>query len=247
MKIAAVGCSHTSYVDKCWPQQLASLLNAELVLGSSPGAGVGICVDKLCYILSTEKVDHVFFQAPADLRFCIGMNTKLKTLIGVEGNGIPGDLCNSNDFFTFIMTLVHGNKRALNRMVDNRTDDLWDKFDKIWEEYFFDNFYESRINFVKHLVQVQNLCKNHNVPYTMFTWHDFPWNDKNKLLRAWVDQIDRKNLISESVINFNKRNKRMDERECVYKEFSVDGYHLNAEGSHILAKDYILEFYKNQY
>lgn len=248
MKIAAIGCSHSyGYSKKSWPNHLAELLNAEVVIGSSPGAGIGIGVDKLCFILENNKIDHVFFQTPSDLRFCIGMNSKIqeKFLLG-SGHYSTNDLRNGNQFYTFIMTLVNGNKNAFNNLIEHRSDDLWDTFDKIWKEYFFDNFYETRINFVKHLIQVQNLCKNRSIPYTMFTWHDFPWDYDNVLFQSWVKQIDKKCLIPESAINFNKRHNRMTSKEFVYKEFSSDGYHLNDHGSFILAKDYILNFYNKQ-
>lgn len=248
MRIAAVGCSHAyNYSTKPWPSQLGTLLEAEVILAASPGAGVGIGVDKLCYILENNKVDHVFFQAPADLRICIGMNSKVsnESLIGQGSYGVD-DLRNGNQFFTFIMTLVNGNKRAFNKLIEQRTDDLWDKFDEVYKEYFFDNFYETRINFVKHLIQVQNLCTRHKVSYTMFTWHDFPWDNQNVLLQSWINQLDKRNLIPESVINFNKRHRRMTKNEFVNPAFSSDGYHLNNQASLILAQDYILPFYHTQ-
>jgi acyl-CoA-binding protein len=248
MTIACVGCSHAnSYCLNPWPKQIAKLLNSELILSSSPGAGVGICVDKLAYILSNHSVDHVFFQAPADLRFCIGMNSQIsKDELDVSsGNAFHDPLLRGNNFYTFIMTLKHGNKDALNNMVDK--DAQWDAFDEIWGKYFFDNFYETRINFIKNLLQVQNLCKNNNVSYTIFTWHDFPWDNDNLLFQAWVKQLDFKNIIRESAINFNKRHNRMNDNEFVYKPFSSDGYHLNDVGNFILAKDYILPFYNKQH
>jgi hypothetical protein len=248
MIIATSGCSHAGYsfTPNPWPVQMSKLLDAELILASSPGAGIDICVDKLAWILNNHKVDHVFFQAPSDLRMCIGVNSVLPSLQGVEGNVSENEnhLHNGNQFYSFIMTLVRGNKRALTSMVDPGAEELWNHFDEIWNKYFLDNFYENRINFIKQLLLVENLCKSHRVNYNIFTWHDFPWDSKNELFQSWISRLDMNYVNKESVISFLKRTNRMDKNtENANVEFSSDGYHLNDLGSTVLAKEYIMNIY----
>lgn len=245
MKIAAIGCSHAatgSYIDEPWPNKLSKMLNSELILGSSPGAGIGIGVDKLAFILDNHKVDYVIFQAPADLRFCIGVNSKIGDLAYKGGNStFKNSLRNGNEFHTFIMTLVRDNVNALSDMVDPDKRELWKKFDEIWNEYFFDNFYETRINYLKQLYHVQNLCKAHNTKYLIFTWHKFPWNETNRLFETWYNQLDMSCILKKSVIEFLLEKKMASPKsEFVYEEYALDGYHLNELGSEILAREYIL-------
>lgn len=260
-RFASVGCSHTHWPGRAggdngvgWPSALCKVLGAETVKATSSGAGVSLCADKLSYVLQHYDVDYVVFQAPSDLRQCIGTNRRVDTPSKYAGE--LDTLMANNQFYTWIQTIVFNkfgaghNKEVLEHNLGSwlpawedkpRRKADWDAFCDVWDEYFFDNYYETKINFVKQLWNVENICKYHNKPYKIFTWHQFNWEDDNPLFRAWADRLDYNHIVKESIIEFFIRNNMCGEDERIYTEYSDDRFHLNAHGADILAKEFMYQ------
>lgn len=246
-KIVCVGCSHASdsYTPKSWPHWIGEHYQKEVEVLSSPGAGIQIGVDKLSLLLSKNTYHSVFFQVPHNVRLTVGMNSEklIKTyetdMEWKENGNIVGE--------EFIMSLNPSNNiGAMTKFFGVKYEKLFKGFDKWYLRYVADNTYETEVRSMHNLFLAQELCKKNNIPYYIFFWHEQLSKRKHKhLFNAWYDNIDKTRIIENSVTEFLEENNykvlpKPFQAHPVLPEWSVDGYHMNDEGSKLVVDNYVI-------
>jgi hypothetical protein len=252
-KIICVGCSHASisFTRNPWPYWISQYFNASVEILSSPGAGIQIGVDKLSLALETNDVDFVVFQVPHNVRLSIGMNYHFnpsdpqdQQRWQLNGNQVAEE---------FIMGLnPNNNINAMSRLHGEKYRKMFLRFNDWYLQFVGDNRYETDIRFLQNIFMVQEMCRLKNVPYVFFLWHDFKTDTSDRpLFKSWLDKIDFSRCPDKSIEQFLVEQKikapwNINRPDPVDSAYSVDGYHLNDNGSKKIIYDFIAPFIESK-
>ena len=250
-KILCVGDSHASnkFTPLPWPKQLANKLECLIDVVSSPGAGTQIGVDKLILKLSKNKYDLIIFQLSHEYRNSIGMNYNSRFDTSKEndeweqhGNKVGEE---------FIMCLNPSNNvGAMKKFFSGSLmmNKLYKRFNEWYIQFVADNTYELYIKQLQQIYNIQKICADHNTPCLIFAWHPIKQKKKNSpLFDSWRSMINWKDVINISAEQLMEQQGMKQPYEQykatpVNKEWSVDGYHLNDQGSKWLVENLLIPY-----
>ena len=250
-KILCVGDSHASnkFTPTPWPDHLAKILDCEHDVLSSPGAGSQIGVDKLVLKLSNNSYDLVVFQLSHEYRNAIGMNYEQRFDKSNEND--PWDQSGNKVGEEFIMCLNPSNNvgamkkffrgyKAMKR--------LFESFNAWYIQFVADNTYELYIKQLQQIYNIQKVCADHNTPCLIFAWHPIKQKKKNSPLfdswRSMINWEDVINISAEQLMEQQEMKQPYEQYKAtpVNKEWSVDGYHLNDQGSKWLVENLLIPY-----
>lgn len=247
-KILCIGDSHASkcFTPHPWPHWVGESLDCEIDVLCSPGAGSQIGVDKLALALSQKSYDLVIFQMSHEYRNSIGMNHSRwsdnsgETKIWEESGNLAGD--------EFIMGLNPSNNvNAMSKFFgkEDFKKQIFETFNEWYIQYVADNTYELYIKQLQQMFAVQQICNKNSTSCKIFTWHPFLRKRKGMLFNGWISLIDLDHVINRSAEESlesagMKSPYHKYEATPVHPEWSVDGYHLNDQGSKWLVENLLV-------
>jgi hypothetical protein len=234
MKIATLGCSHSSdYAGDSWPIFLSRELNAELLQAYSSGAGNEMNIEKLRYLLDF-KPDLIIVQLTDPVRLVLGLDSNLVRPYVSTPGGWRGEFCHTQHFkgsyyYTFN---AHENDENLSRML-KRTVSV-DNFmlkGPITSEY---NLYHKVLHTISTMAFI---AQKKNIPIVFFSWSV----DIHKIIKEqnYSDLFNDLDIIPSFIEEFVLENS--------LAPISVGqkgaGHHAPAN-QEVIAKKYILPFLK---
>lgn len=232
MKIATLGCSHSSdYVGDSWPIFLSKELNAELIQAYSIGAGNEINIEKLKYILDLNP-DLIIVQLTDPGRLVLGLDSNLVkrhiTLDDREALCHPHHF-NGSYYYTFN---PHDNNDNLGRMLKRTVSvDNFMLAGPITSDY---NLYHKVLHTISTMAF---MAQKKNIPIVFFSWsvdiHEIIKDQNYSEMFTDLDIIP--SFIEEFVIEHSLH-------PVPHGEFGA-GHHAPANQESI-ARKYILPFLK---
>lgn len=188
MKIATIGCSHSSdYAGDSWPIFLSKELGAELVQAYSAGAGNEMNIEKLKWILY-EKPDLIIVQLTDPIRLVVGLDKHVvRSQVNLDGRPWYGhsNHFDGNYFYTFN---AWENNSNLSKMMNQEIDaDSFMLAGPISSEY--------NMNYkVLHTMSTMAfMAQTKNIPIVFFSWSV----DIHKIIKkcGYTDLFQNLNII----------------------------------------------------
>lgn len=170
MKIGAVGCSNSSFVwGNPWHHFVGIKYNADIISGSSTGAGNEMNIDKMRIILQNNKLDYFIVQVTEPSRFVIGIENYMEELNTNEINPAIGEkgLHGHNRYQDLAFYTFNG------RSNDENLERLFGRKFNV-DDFFINHVFTSNFNTnnkVFHtLLTMKALCDSYNVKVLFFSW-----------------------------------------------------------------------------
>jgi len=243
--ILCVGDSHasTKFTTHPWPYWLSQSLECKTDVLSSPGAGSQVGIDKLCLKLKDKHYDLIVFQLSHEYRNTMGMNYDMK--YDTSGEKDDWEQHGNKVGEEFLMCLNPSNNvGAMTKFFRgwSPAKKLFKRFDEWYIQYVADNNYELYVKQMQQIFTIQQICKSKNTPCIIFPWHRIKTKKKNSpLFDSWKSIIDWDLVLEDSAEKFLedsnlKKPYSKYEATPVHEDWSVDGYHLNDNGSKLLVE-----------
>lgn len=164
-RLATIGCSHSSYYAGLpWPVPLSQIIDAELHMAYSAGAGNEINTLKIHELLDRYNPNLLVVQLTDPNRFTVGLDY-LSSHESFPYEDLTGPFNHKLvNFYTFNHT---ENIQNLQRMVGKKFHNDLDQFIKdnvITSEYNLDH------KIVSTMLAMDNLAKIYKIPLVFFAW-----------------------------------------------------------------------------
>lgn len=233
MKIATLGCSHSSdYAGDSWPIFLSKELNAELFQAYSAGAGNEMNIEKLKYILEEEKPDLVIVQLTDPVRLVLGLDKNVvRSQINLNNRpefGHPNHF-NGSYYYTFN---AWENDKNLSKLFNHKVEaDNFILGGVLTSDY---NLYHKVIH---TMAAMAFIAQAKNIPIVFFSWSV----DVQSIInyQEYADIFKNVNIIPGFVEQFISKNSLIP----VPPGQPGEGHHGPANQERI-AKEFVLPFLK---
>lgn len=197
--IAAYGCSNTGTAyGTPWAEFLAEKLNHKLILRSSPGANVGMHLEKLNYDLKNSDIDLVVLQLSSWFRLTLGL---------AHWDYREDEYLSTEDGFRFqdIGFYTFGGQD------DDHNFKEWDiKGDGISGIHQFMTYNVQASSWMKRFANQQlytfiSLCKQYNKKLFIYPWYEFLINEY--VVPEWSHMLEGVGYVNQHAEDWFKKNK----------------------------------------